>query len=100
MFNFNNIKLEIKMNMRYVYRYNPVSLGINNQLIKSNNLLGEIAIYIRDFFYYYFYVLKAVDIHSFFYLTNYLSKENRDLLYFKKSEVQMDEENFTICMEV
>ncbi len=30
MFNFNNIKLEIKMNMKYVYRYNPVSLGINN----------------------------------------------------------------------
>ena len=30
MFNFNNIKLEIKMNMKYVYRYKPVSLGINN----------------------------------------------------------------------
>lgn len=30
MLNFNNIKIIRKMNIKFVYKYNPVSLGINN----------------------------------------------------------------------
>ena len=30
MLNFNNIKIIRKMNIKFVYKYNPVSFGINN----------------------------------------------------------------------
>ncbi|SCJ55405.1 Uncharacterised protein [uncultured Clostridium sp.] len=30
MFNFNNVQIIRKINIKFVYKYNPVSLGINN----------------------------------------------------------------------
>lgn len=30
MFNFNNVKVIRKKKIKFVYKYNPVSLGINN----------------------------------------------------------------------
>ena len=29
MFNFNNVQIIRKINIKFVYKYNPVSLGIN-----------------------------------------------------------------------